>query len=182
MRYKYNLTTCIIGVLALDQNFIEILNLFSGFGDAMSTLTDETLKSKISSTVQHLMRRDKYNSLKGKSKLISDALYAIAYRFFSLYNQNIQVHVYLELESFFLVYSDLAVTLEALPYVSIVSDSKDADIIVTANSSNLPDDEMKDDVCIYRWMYNGVDGQMGGLLNLIYKIWTDEKVAGNTNV
>ncbi|MFD1470855.1 helix-turn-helix domain-containing protein [Companilactobacillus mishanensis] len=182
MRYKYNLTTCIIGVLALDQNYIEILNLFSGFGDAMSTLTDENLQSKVGSTVQHLMRRDKYRSLKGKSKLISDALYAIAYRFFSLYNHKIQVRVYLELESFFLVYSDLAITLEALPYVSIVSDSRDADIIVTANSSDLPKDETKDDVCVYRWMYNGVDGQMGGLLNLIYKIWTDEKVAGKTTL
>lgn len=182
MRYKYNLTTCIIGVLALDQNFIEMLNLFSGFGDAMSNLTDENLKTKVGSTVQHLMRRDKYSSLKGKSKLISDALYAIAYRFFSLYNENIQVRVYLELESFFLVYSDLAITLEALPYVQIVSDSKDADIVVTANSSDLPEDEVKDDVCIYRWMYNGVDGQMGGLLNLIYKIWTDEKVGGTKTI
>ena len=182
MRYKYNLTTCIIGVLALDQNFIEMLYLFSGFGDAMSNLTDENLKTKVSSTVQHLMRRDKYSSLKGKSKLISDALYAIAYRFFSLYNENIQVRVYLELESFFLVYSDLAITLEALPYVQIVSDSKDADIVVTANSSDLPEDEVKDNVCIYRWMYNGVDGQMGGLLNLIYKIWTDEKVGGTKTI
>lgn len=179
LRYKYNLTTCIIGVLALDRNYIEILNLYSGFGDAISKINDENLESKIGSTVQHLMLRDKYNSLKGKSKPISEAIYAIAYRFFSLYNKDIQVKIYLELESFFLVYSDLSVTLQSLPYVKIVSDPKDADIVVTANSDNLPADEMNDDVCIYHWMYNGVDGQMGGLLNLIYKIWTEEKVTQN---
>ncbi|WP_334330324.1 helix-turn-helix domain-containing protein [Companilactobacillus sp. HBUAS59699] len=182
LRYKYNLTTCIIGVLALDRNYIEILNLYSGFGDAISKINDENLESKISSTVQHLMLRDKYNSLKGKSKAISEAIYAIAYRFFSLYNKNIQVKIYLELESFFLVYSDLSVTLQSLPYAKIVSDPRDADIIVTANSDNLPDDQMRKDVCIYRWMYNGVDGQMGGLLNLIYKIWTEEKVTENSDL
>jgi len=128
------------------------------------------------------MLRDKYQSLNGKSKQISEAIYAIAYRFFSLYNKNIQVKVYLELESFFLVYSDLSVTLQSLPYAKIVSDPKDADIIVTANSANPPEDQMSKDVCIYRWMYNGVDGQMGGLLNLIYKIWTDEKVNENPNL
>ncbi|WP_236900086.1 helix-turn-helix domain-containing protein [Companilactobacillus alimentarius] len=182
LRYKYNLTTCIIGVLALDHNYIEILNLYSGFGDAISKLNDEGLESKIYSTVQHLMLRDKYQSLNGKSKQISEAIYAIAYRFFSLYNKNIQVKVYLELESFFLVYSDLSVTLQSLPYAKIVSDPKDADIIVTANSANPPEDQMSKDVCIYRWMYNGVDGQMGGLLNLIYKIWTEEKVSENPNL
>jgi len=182
LRYKYNLTTCIIGVLALDHNYIEILNLYSGFGDAISKLNDEGLESKIYSTVQHLMLRDKYQSLTGKSKQISEAIYAIAYRFFSLYNKNIQVKVYLELESFFLVYSDLSVTLQSLPYAKIVSDPKEADIVVTANSANPPEDEMRSDVCIYRWMYNGVDGQMGGLLNLIYKIWTEEKVNENPNL
>jgi len=182
LRYKYNLTTCIIGVLALDHNYIEILNLYSGFGDAISKLNDEGLESKIYSTVQHLMLRDKYQSLTGKSKQISEAIYAIAYRFFSLYNKNIQVKVYLELESFFLVYSDLSVTLQSLPYAKIVSDPKDADIIVTANSANPPEDQMNKNVCIYRWMYNGVDGQMGGLLNLIYKIWTEEKVSENPNL
>ena len=182
LRYKYNLTTCIIGVLALDHNYIEILNLYSGFGDAISKLNDEGLESKIYSTVQHLMLRDKYQSLNGKAKQISEAIYAIAYRFFSLYNKNIQVKVYLELESFFLVYSDLSVTLQSLPYAKIVSDPKEADIIVTANSANPPEDQMNKDVCIYRWMYNGVDGQMGGLLNLIYKIWTEEKVSENPNL
>jgi len=182
LRYKYNLTTCIIGVLALDHNYIEILNLYSGFGDAISKLNDEGLESKIYSTVQHLMLRDKYQSLTGKSKQISEAIYAIAYRFFSLYNKNIQVKVYLELESFFLVYSDLSVTLQSLPYAKIVSDPKEADIVVTANSANPPADVMKKDACIYRWMYNGVDGQMGGLLNLIYKIWTEEKVKENPNL
>ena len=182
LRYKYNLTTCIIGVLALDHNYIEILNLYSGFGDAISKLNDEGLESKIYSTVQHLMLRDKYQSLDGKTKQISEAIYAIAYRFFSLYNKNIQVKVYLELESFFLVYSDLSVTLQSLPYAKIVSDPTEADIIVTANSANPPEDQMGKDVCIYRWMYNGVDGQMGGLLNLIYKIWTEEKVNENPNL
>ncbi|KRK63930.1 hypothetical protein FC72_GL000815 [Companilactobacillus tucceti DSM 20183] len=179
LRYKYNLTTCIIGVLALDHKYIEMLNLFSGFGDAISKIKDENLESKIESTVQHLMLRDKYSSLKGKSKLISESLYSIAYRFFSLYNKNLKVKIYLELESFFLVYSDLSVTLQSLPYAKIVSDSKDADIIVTANSSEIPEDKIKKDACIYRWMYNGVDGQMGGLLNLIYKIWSEEKVEQN---
>jgi len=182
LRYKYNLTTCIIGVLALDHKYIEILNLFSGFGDAVSKIKDENLESKVESTVQHLMLRDKYNSLKGKSKLISEALYSIAYRFFSLYNKNLKVKIYLELESFFLVYSDLSVTLQSLPYAKIVSDSKDADIVVTANSADLPEDQMKKDACVYRWMYNGVDGQMGGLLNLIYKIWTEEKVEQNPDL
>lgn len=179
LRYKYNLTTCIIGVLALDHKYIEMLNLFSGFGDAISKIKDENVESKIESTVQHLMLRDKYSSLKGKSKLISESLYSIAYRFFSLYNKNLKVKIYLELESFFLVYSDLSVTLQSLPYAKIVSDSKDADIIVTANSSEIPEDKIKKDACIYRWMYNGVDGQMGGLLNLIYKIWSEEKVEQN---
>jgi Mga helix-turn-helix domain. len=176
LRYKYNFVTCIIGVLALDHKYIEILNLFSGFGDAVSKIEDEELENKIESTVQHLMLRDKYQSLKTKSKLISESLYAISFRFFSLYNKNLKVKVYLELESFFLVYSDLSITLQALPYTTIVSDPKDADIVVTANSSDLPKDEMKQDACVYRWMYNGVEGQMGGLLNLIYKIWTDIKV------
>jgi len=161
---------------------MEILNLYSGFGDAISKINDENLESKIDSTVQHLMLRDKYNSLKGKSKAISEAIYAIAYRFFSLYNKDIQVKIYLELESFFLVYSDLSVTLQSLPYAKIVSDPKDADIIVTANSDNLPEDQMQKDACVYRWMYNGVDGQMGGLLNLIYKIWTEEKVSQNPDL
>ncbi|WP_099974123.1 helix-turn-helix domain-containing protein [Lactobacillus terrae] len=180
-RYQYNLMSSVAGVMVLGTNYLQCLKLFAGSGDTISKLRDDDLRNNILATVQHLVRKEEYASLRYSYTEIADALYSMAFRFSAMYSPVLKVRVYLELESFFLVYSDLSITLDSLPYVKIVNEPDQADVVITSNANQLPDG-FRDDVCIFRWRPDGAQSQMGALLNLIYKIWTDEKATDNPSL
>lgn len=170
-QFKNNFVSGVIASLVFKGNYVGMTSFYLNYQLSIEQLNQSELKHMTLDTVQHIALQDEYQIYKNDTIGVAEAFYDLISRPVILNQKENRVQVYIGMERFFLVKSDLIQMLESISYVDINEDIEKADLIVVGNEEHLPD-SLNENAYKFQWIYDGLDGQYGELYSLIHEIWT----------
>jgi len=134
---------------------------------------DQLLKRDVEDTVDHLFMNSDVDFLKDMHDEIVNGYYNV---FIQLIQQRAPLHrvnVVLVAEQSYMGYLDLLTDLKGIRYVNISmqdADLKDADMIITTSSIELPDD-VNPQAVMFKWRRNADSDHYGRMYGILRELW-----------
>lgn len=175
-QFKNNFVASTVASIAFKGNYMGMVAFYLNYQLSIEQSPNVELKNLATQVVSEVAEKEEYRMYRSDIASISDALYDLINRRVSLNREENRVQVYVGLERYFLVRSDLMQMLESIPYVDINEDIQKADLVIVG-SEKLAPEGINDASYKFPWIYDGLDGQYGELYSLIHEIWSKQKVS-----
>ncbi|GKQ43175.1 transcriptional regulator [Companilactobacillus sp. RD055328] len=173
-QFKNNFTAATVASIAFKGNYMGLSEFYLNYQLSMEQLDYPELRHMTLDTVQHVVSRDEYQSFVNDAVNIADGLYSLISRRVILNREENRVQVFIGMERFFLIHSDLMQMIESIPFVDINENIEEADLVIAESEKLIPEGINKN-AYKFQWINDGIDGQYGELYSLIHEIWTNQK-------
>lgn len=174
---KINLVRVIIGGLAFGNSYYQAITYYGGQAVGIRTIDMPEYRKQIRDLLLELVEEDEFSDFQPHVDLMTDAVYNSSLRLMALTSSHYSVKIYPEIEDSFLAYLDLIETIKSLPYVDLVDNFAEADLIITA-TEHLDIKSTTGNQFIFKWSHDFGNAQFGQLITVIRDIWTQKKISG----
>lgn len=173
-QFKNNFVAATVASVAFRGNYMGLSAFYLNYQLSMEQLEYPELRHMTLDTVQHVAMRDEYQRFVNDTVNIAEGMYDLISRRVILNREENRVQVFIGMERFFMIHSDLMQMIESIPFVDINENIEEADLVI-AESEKLIPAGINENAYRFQWINDGLDGQYGELYSLIHEIWTNQK-------
>ncbi|MGR3741252.1 helix-turn-helix domain-containing protein [Companilactobacillus sp. DQM5] len=173
-QFKNNFIASTVASVAFKGNYMGLSDFYLNYQLSMSKLDYPELKKMTLDTVQQVAMRDEFQIFSNDTVNIAEGMYDLISRRVILNRVENRVQVFVGMERFFMIHSDLMQMLESIPFVDITEEIENADLVI-AESEKLIPNGINEKAFMFQWVYGGLEGQYGELYSLIHEIWTNQQ-------
>ncbi|MDO1605680.1 helix-turn-helix domain-containing protein [Lactobacillus sp. YT155] len=177
-QFRNNFVSSAIASISFKENFMGLADFYLNYQLSMQRLEYPEIKKMALDTVQQVAKEEPFQFFSNDTVNIAEAMYDLISQRVVLNRKENRIQVFIDMERFFMIHSDLMQMLESIPYVDVTDDVQKADLVISESEQLLPEG-IDSNAFIFRWIYGGLEGQYGELYSLIHEMWTNQKTLNN---